>query len=164
MKPIPLDLHQHIIYMPQGYTQSLPGPDTPKYNGRPMDNTMGILSSELYDDRVASRRSVRREQEPMIPLFGLVQQEKEAVPVRKTTQGHKSNDAENVVGERRRKKKKLSSDDEGDEEAAKKARGRPRLDTKDETAADVSFIHVSLFLAFSWRTFGDRNQFSALKR
>jgi hypothetical protein len=149
MNTMPLGLHQPLTYMQQGYSQSRPGPDTPTYNGRPMDNAMGILSSEQYDDRGASRRSVRRQQEPMIPLFGLVEQHKEVVPVRKTAQVHKSQDAENGVGERRRKKQKLSSEDEGDEDAAKKARGRPRLDTKDETAADVSLTHISLFPAFS---------------
>jgi hypothetical protein len=43
-------------------------------------------------------------------------------------------------GDKGRKRQKLSSEEEGDDEAGKKARGRPRLDTKDETAADVSFI------------------------
>lgn len=142
IKTMPLELHQHRTYMKQGYAQSIPGPDAPKYNGRPMDNAMGILSSEQYDDRAASQRSVRRQQEPMIPLFGLVQEQKEVVPGRKTAQVHKSQDAEHGVGERRRKKQKLSSEDEGDEDAARKARGRPRLDTKDETAADVSIIHI----------------------
>jgi hypothetical protein len=156
---MPLELQQHLTYMQQGYTQSLPGPGTPKYNGRPMDNAMGILSSEQYDDRGASRRSVRRQQEPMIPLFGLVEQQKEVVPVRKTGQANKSHDAENGAGERRRKKQKLSSEDEGDEDAAKKARGRPRLDTKDETAADVSFIHVSHFLASQCRILDIKNRF-----
>jgi hypothetical protein len=149
MLAMPPELQQHLTYMQPGYAQNLAGTNTPKYNGRPMNNTMAILSSEQYDDRGASRRSVRRQQEPMVPLFGLVEepQQKEVVPVRKTNQGRQSHDAENGVGERRKKKQKLSSDDEGEDDAAKKARGRPRLDTKDETAADVSFIHSFPFTA-----------------
>jgi hypothetical protein len=151
MPAMSLELQQHLTYMQPGYAQNLASPNIPKYNGRPMDNTMAVLSSEQYDDRGASRRSVRRQQEPMIP-FGLVEQPqlKEVVPVRKTNQARQSHDAENSAGERRRKKQKLSSEDEGEDDAAKKARGRPRLDTKDETAADVSFIYFSNFLVFKW--------------
>ena len=150
MPTMPLELQQHLTYIQPGYAQNLAGPNTPKYNGRPMDNTMAVLSSEQYDDRGASRRSVRRQQEPMIPLFGLVEQvqSKEVMPVRKTNQARQSHDAENGAGERRRKRQKVSSEDEGEEDAAKKARGRPRLDTKDETAADVSFNYFSHFTAF----------------
>jgi hypothetical protein len=44
-------------------------------------------------------------------------------------------------GSRRRKKHKIEHQNQDDEEEArKKARGRPRVDTKDETAADVSFM------------------------
>jgi hypothetical protein len=51
----------------------------------------------------------------------------------------KKEEEEEGSTERRRKKKKqkTSEDEEADDEATKKARGRPRLDTKDETAADV---------------------------
>jgi len=137
---ISLGLQQHLTYMQPSYTRNLASSNTPKYNGRPMDNAMAILSSEQYDDPSASRRSVRRQQEPIISLFGLVEQ-KEEVPVRKTNQARQSHDVENSAGERRRKKQKVSSEDEGEDDAAKKARGRPRLDTKDETAADVSYIY-----------------------
>jgi hypothetical protein len=150
MPAMPLELQQHLTYMQPGYAESLASQNTPKYNGRPMDNAMAILSSEQYDDRGASRRSVRRHQEPMIPLFGLVEQpqHKEVLPVRKTAQASKSHDAESDAGERRKKKQKLSSEDEGEDDAAKKVRGRPRLDTKDETAADVSLIYFCNFLVF----------------
>ncbi len=50
-------------------------------------------------------------------------------------------------GRRKRKIESVNGDD--DEEARKKARGRPRVDPKDETAADVSFS----FFAFSSSTF-----------
>ena len=149
MPAMPLELQQDLTYMQPGFVQNLVGPNTPKYNGRPMDNAMAVLSSEQYDDRGASRRSVRRQREPIIPLFGLVEQPQEKVlPVRKTNQVRQSHDAESSVGERRRKKQKLSSEDEGEDDAAKKARGRPRLDTKDETAADVSSNYFSDFTAF----------------
>jgi hypothetical protein len=143
MPDISLGLQQHLTYMQPSYTRNLAGSNTPKYNARPMDNTMAILSSEQYNDPGAPRRSVRRQQEPIIPLFGFVEQpqQKEVVPVRKTNQARQPHDAENGAGERRRKKQKVSSEDEGEDDAAKKARGRPRLDTKDETAADVSYIY-----------------------
>jgi len=53
--------------------------------------------------------------------------------------GNRKKEEEEGSTERKRKKKKqkLSEDEEADDEATKKARGRPRLDTKDETAADV---------------------------
>lgn len=154
---IPLEVQQHLTYMQPGCAQHPRGTITPKYNGRPMDNTMAILSSELYDDGSASRRPVRRQQEPMIPLFGLVEQpqQKEVAPVRKTNQARQSHDAENSAGERRKKKQKVSSEDEGEDDAAKKARGRPRLDTKDETAADVSFNYFFHFTAFQRSNLGN---------
>jgi hypothetical protein len=157
MPAMPLELQQHLTYMQPGYTQNLVGSNISKYNGRPMENTMAILSSEQYDDRGASRRPVRRQQEPMIP-FGLVKQpqQNEAVQVRKTNEARQLRDSENGPGERRRKKQKLSSDDEGEDEAAKKARGRPRLDTKDETAADVSIIYFSRFAGIIEIIFGKR--------
>ncbi len=62
----------------------------------------------------------------------------------------RTNSDEYEKGSKRRKKHKIetqAADDE--EEARKKARGRPRVDTKDETAADVSFsvlFHLELFI------------------
>lgn len=58
-------------------------------------------------------------------------------------------------GGRRRKKQKLSEDEEGDEDdASKKSRGRPRLDTKDETAADVgTYISLSFYFVGRYRHF-----------
>ncbi len=160
MPAVPLDLpvQQHPTYVQPGYAQHVVGTDPPKYNGRPMDTTMAVLNAEQYDDRGASRRPVRRQQDSMIPLFGLVEQPRLKEGARKTNQARQAHDAENGVGERRRKKQKLSSDDEGEDDAAKKARGRPRLDTKDETAADVSSIDFSHFTAFQYiESFGPQD-------
>lgn len=53
-------------------------------------------------------------------------------------------------GTKRRRKHKLADTQDADEEeeARKKARGRPRVDTKDETAADVSLFQIHLYFPF----------------
>jgi len=92
-------------------------------------DSMGILSAERYDDgrgglrevetmELRTRQAVDRHAMP----FGMVDMPR-------------VEEAED--GGRRRKKARVESADE-EEEARKKARGRPRVDTKDETAADVS--------------------------
>lgn len=51
---------------------------------------------------------------------------------------------------KKRRKRRSSEDDDGGIEAEKKARGRPRLDTKDESAADVgTLFHVSALTFYS---------------
>jgi hypothetical protein len=49
-------------------------------------------------------------------------------------------------GSKRRKKHKIEHQTEDDDDdARKKARGRPRVDTKDETAADVSSVYFLIY-------------------
>jgi hypothetical protein len=106
--------------------------------------SLGILNAESYDDGRAQQRS--REmllKQTTIPdplmQFGITE-----APLRMDV-GTDSDELDK--GSRRRKKHKIDSQNEDDEEEArKKARGRPRVDTKDETAADVSSI--SLFTLF----------------
>jgi hypothetical protein len=93
-------------------------------------NNLGILNAESYSENLSSRGFDARKQNPEPTLsFGLVQMDHDS---REDTE-------ELDLGTRRRKKPRIepqSGDD--DEESRKKSRGRPRVDTKDETAADVS--------------------------
>lgn len=99
--------------------------------------SLGILNAESYDDGQAQQRSreMRSKQTaPPDPLlqFGMIERADEV----------RTDSDELEKGSRRRKKHKIDHQNQDDEEEArKKARGRPRVDTKDETAADVSFMH-----------------------
>ena len=104
-------------------------------------NSLGILNAESYDDgrgalraREASEMRLKHN-EPMMP-FGITSGPKITLDPEL-----RADSEEPDAGSRRRKKPRLeahSGDD--DEEARKKSRGRPRVDTKDETAADVSLV------------------------
>ena len=130
---------------------------------------MEILNAETYDDEaaVSIARSLtelaRQRPGPPAYMFGItggfeVIERQEDVPrgtaqrvevketkTRKARKARGANLGEDEdKGGRRRKKQKLSEDEDGDEDdASKKSRGRPRLDTKDETAADVG-VYISL--------------------
>jgi hypothetical protein len=98
-------------------------------------NNLGILNAESYDDGRNSMRSERMKQqsENVLP-FGVTENPRSRIDP-ELMQDSEDQDS----GPRRRKKARIeihSGDD--DDEARKKARGRPRVDTKDETAADVS--------------------------
>jgi hypothetical protein len=102
--------------------------------------SLGILNAESYDDGRAQQRSreMRLKQttapDPLMQ-FGITE-----APLRIDLEMRTDSD-DLDKGSRRRKKHKIDSQNEDDdEEARKKARGRPRVDTKDETAADVSSI------------------------
>ena len=99
-------------------------------------NNLGILNAESYPENLPSRGfdEGKQNSEPGEPTlsFGLVPRPHRDPDSREDTE-------EPDMGTRRRKKPRIevhSGDD--DEEARKKSRGRPRVDTKDETAADVS--------------------------
>lgn len=109
-------------------------------------NSLGILNAETYDDgrgavraREASEMRLKHN-EPTMP-FGITSGPKITLDPELRT------DSEELdAGSRRRKKPRIenhSGDD--DEEARKKARGRPRVDTKDETAADVRLVRSLKF-------------------
>ncbi|CZT07869.1 uncharacterized protein RAG0_13168 [Rhynchosporium agropyri] len=95
---------------------------------------LGILNAEIYDDGSSGmnlrEKRTKRQPKPVIP-FGLTEASGDS---------HEEEDAKGGMSKSRRKRNvteitSLREVDE-DEEARKKARGRPRVDTKDETAAD----------------------------
>ena len=101
-------------------------------------NSLGILNAESYDDgrgalraREASEMRLKHS-EPTMP-FGITSGPKITLDP-KLRNGSEELDA----GSRRRKKPRIEAQSGDEEEARKKARGRPRVDTRDETAADVS--------------------------
>lgn len=77
------------------------------------EGELPILSAEIYDAGLPSRRRA----------------------VTRKAQTHASGDAEDVPRKRARTQTTEASEPEDEK---KRSRGRPRLDTKDETAADVS--------------------------
>lgn len=118
---------------PNLYMDKAFGLDSSQYSDH-----LGILNAEQFDDgrtvmraNEASEMRVRQQAEPPMP-FGITGGPKLAA-------GSEENDSASKSG---RKKKRASAEINGVEEdwALKKARGRPRVDTKDETAADVSLI------------------------
>ncbi|TGO82187.1 hypothetical protein BPOR_0896g00040 [Botrytis porri] len=99
-------------------------------------NNLGILNAESYDDgrgpigsHNPNMMSMKRQIENQIP-FGMVEKHGDTKP--------QSEEREHEQGKKRRKRVRNESPnlDDDDDEARKKARGRPRVDTKDETAAD----------------------------
>ncbi|KAL2062832.1 hypothetical protein VTL71DRAFT_5904 [Oculimacula yallundae] len=94
-------------------------------------SSIGILNAESYDDGnsgMSLRGKRAKKAEPVLP-YGLMEASGD------------SHEEEEKAGKRTRRKRtaaELASSKEVDdeEEARKKARGRPRVDTKDETAAD----------------------------
>ncbi|KAG4441685.1 hypothetical protein IFR05_002819 [Cadophora sp. M221] len=97
-------------------------------------SSLGILNAESYDDgRLAMSLREKRPKgrpDPVIP-FGVTEASGDS---------HEEEDGQN--GKRSSRRKRTATEQAGskevdeDEEARKKARGRPRVDTKDETAAD----------------------------
>ena len=59
---------------------------------------------------------------------------------------------DNQAGKRKRKRKTSPEGEDGEEDGEKKSRGRPRLETKDETAADVGVLLLthSVFSLTLW--------------
>lgn len=101
-------------------------------------SSLGILNAERYDD---GRSSIRSENSNMINVKGQMQNQ---IPFGMLEKSGDSSDTrppseEQEQGKKRKKRVRNESPNlDDDEEARKKARGRPRVDTKDETAADVS--------------------------
>ncbi|KAM3066878.1 hypothetical protein ACMFMG_007024 [Clarireedia jacksonii] len=97
--------------------------------------SLGILSAEKYDDGRSSARAhemsqMRTKAAPQSSMpFGML--ERSAAD---KTRGTSEEQEHGTKRKRKSRNEAQSGDDE--EEARKKARGRPRVDTKDETAAD----------------------------
>lgn len=108
-------------------------------------SNLGILNAESYDDgsHAMSRRQMvdmhsRPQQQPGLP-FGTDR------PRILMDDERRTDSDEQERGTKKGKKHRLDDDalaEDEDDEARKKARGRPRVDTKDETPADVSFLHI----------------------
>lgn len=84
---------------------------------------------------------VVKETRPGMPQTKVQNVEEKGKRTRKTRRPRVTNPSEDDErGRGQKKRQKLSEDEYGDDDdASKKARGRPRLDTKDETAADVGY-------------------------
>ncbi|KAF7959193.1 hypothetical protein EAE96_002708 [Botrytis aclada] len=102
-------------------------------------NGLGILNAEKYDDGRGSIGShnpnmmtMKNQMQNQIP-FGIVEKREDSSDTRP-----QSEEYEHEQGKKRRKRTRNESPnlDDDDDEARKKARGRPRVDTKDDTAAD----------------------------
>jgi len=105
-------------------------------------DNLGILNAESYSDHVRFDGRPRTEG-PATLAFGMIPHQQG------DDDGRENDERENGErgdghgdgierGGRRRKRARIERVSDDDEEK-KKARGRPRVDTKDETAADVSF-------------------------
>ncbi|ESZ98917.1 hypothetical protein SBOR_0775 [Sclerotinia borealis F-4128] len=98
--------------------------------------SLGILNAEKYDDGRSSigshnpsMMSMRGQMQNPMP-FGMLEKNGDSSDTKPPSEEHEN-------GKKRRKRARNESPSlEDDEEARKKARGRPRVDTKDETAAD----------------------------
>jgi hypothetical protein len=108
-------------------------------------STLGILNAESYDDGRGTIRDLERRQSRLHQMsnnaipFGIVESNGIGMGLEV-----RANSEEFEKGTKRRKKRGSEAQIEEDEdEARKKARGRPRVDTKDETAADVSTVVFS---------------------
>lgn len=112
--------------------------DFPVNNHLPRNysDNLGILNAETFNDSFGRSRENKRttSQDQVLP-FGLEDTPELGLDVDKP----KTASDENEKRPRRSRKHKIDHDNvDEEEEARKKARGRPRVDTKDETAADVS--------------------------
>jgi hypothetical protein len=109
---------------------------------------LGILNAESYDDGRHSMTAqgttdMRMKHQVQLP-FGVTEH-----PTIRLDEEPRTESDDRDRGTKRPRKHKLSDPQVADEEeeARKKARGRPRVDTKDETAADVSMhgYHAILY-------------------
>jgi hypothetical protein len=137
-------------YMPAGY-HGVRAQTSTNYA-----NNLGILNAESYDDgrhaMSAEAVSEMRVKQPVELPFGI-----EDHPIVRMDPEARTESDELEKGRKKVKKSKKHKMDESknadeEEEARKKARGRPRVDTKDETATDVSspslFAHIPSFYRF----------------
>jgi hypothetical protein len=153
-------------YMPKAFPPNfLPianlNVNMPSYTGTAtsqMGRSLEILNAEQYDDGtgiitaatqnvgMGQRKSPYKSPTQVFGItHGVEPHTRSTVQSRKKSDGQRSPSGDQSQGERRRKKMKVSDEEEADEdEASRKVRGRPRLDTKDETAADVWLFPILL--------------------
>jgi hypothetical protein len=103
-------------------------------------NSLGILDAETYNngsvERATGRESSKQSSDPVMP-FGLVDAQ---LPITE----HDVEFSEDTMevpekesGGKKKKKRRVENISADEDDGKKKSRGRPRVDTKDETAADV---------------------------
>jgi hypothetical protein len=127
-------------------------------------NNLGILDAETYNngsvDRISGRESPKKSNGPEMP-FGLV----DAQPPRADPDIELSEDTMEIpepeTGTKKKKKRRAEVVSGDDEDGKKKSRGRPRVDTKDETAADVSLCD-NQYNAILTLTSGEEHRFGWL--
>ena len=111
----------HIVE-PTGYS--------PYYSHTPMD--LDVLSTDSYQRDYAQVNSIQRGRENA-PLFGIT-----------TDNRRRANSPSPTAGARARRSRKESlKGTSADEANSARQRGRPRLDTKDQTAAEVCIFQFS---------------------
>lgn len=146
--PVEAQVHEPYLQAASEYQQNITGDNMSNFSRRQVNSTMGILSAERFDDGVAASRSIIRsqrggQQRSPKAVYGLSLEDdlqRGSARARNQAERHqRPQSVERTGGDRRRKKQKISEDEDGEDDASKKARGRPRLDTKDETAADVGY-------------------------
>ncbi|CAD6441532.1 9d2a2723-8fd5-4ea9-b65c-d7fdfe38da00 [Sclerotinia trifoliorum] len=108
-------------------------------------SSLGILNAEKYDDgrgslgsQTRNMMSMKNQVSDQIP-FGILERNGNS-----SDTGPPSDEQEQGKKRRKRVRNESPSLDDDDEEARKKARGRPRVDTKDETAADRRRTQIRL--------------------
>ncbi|KAA8576826.1 hypothetical protein EYC84_006874 [Monilinia fructicola] len=97
---------------------------------------LGILNAERYDD---GRSSIGSREPNMMGSTAQMQNPMPFGMLEKTEDGSETRPPSEEPGHGKKRRKRVRDESPGfedDEEARKKARGRPRVDTKDETAAD----------------------------
>ncbi|KAJ8069809.1 hypothetical protein OCU04_000224 [Sclerotinia nivalis] len=108
-------------------------------------SSLGILDAEKYDDGRGSigsqshnMMSMKSQMSDQIP-FGILEGNENS-----SDTGPPSEEQEQGKKRRKRVSNESPSLDDDDDEARKRARGRPRVDTKDETAADRRRTQIRL--------------------
>jgi hypothetical protein len=142
------------LYLPSAYRHALPASEFTPMSGGRLPLPMDILSAESYNPGVAAQshshlvdrnapRTSHNESNPVPMPFGmteLMDNDTKTNPDPLTEPaGNDKKSVPEAIPKRRRKSKTTVPSDEDE----KKSRGRPRLDPKDETAADVSNISHS---------------------
>lgn len=141
-------------YMESVYTHA-PGPTQPATVNANLPSPMNVLSAQVYhpglSDRTHSssagyqsqpKRSetpniASRAEKQAMQSFGLVKVNDNETSSSATRQKRNTTEAQDD-GKGKKKRQKVDTQTLSDDDEARRSRGRPRLDPKDETAADVS--------------------------
>jgi hypothetical protein len=117
-------------------------------------NNLGILDAETYNngsvERISGRESPKKSNDPEMP-FGLVDTQLPRAEPDIELSEDTMEIPEPESGTKKKKKRRAEVISGDEEDGKKKSRGRPRVDTKDESAADVSLCgnQCNAFLTFT---------------